>query len=495
MKSCLIGVDVGTSKVKVAAYDFEGRLLFVHSSPNEVIYSNQGFSHFDIDKLKVSVLRGLQALSATLKDAEPLAIGVSSVGESGVLVDAKGNVLYPAITWFDSRTKECRHALGKVIKDSRIHAITGMNPDHIYSLLKIMWIRDNYPKVFKRATRWLCIEDYVLFFLTGIPATDYTIASRTLAFNRNKKCWNTELLNKVDIDPALFSPVFPSGSPIGELRSAVRKRCHLPAKTIVATGGHDHVCAAYALGIIRPGAVMDSTGTSEALATSVQEIPDYRSTLKNHYDCYPHVVENAYILSGSLPTSGGSLEWARRLLGKDDNSFYSKFSPLAHSAPIGSNGVCFFPFLEGSGTPHGDREARGHISGISLSTNLSDIARSIFEGISFWLYDNIRVVESFIHRPIDEVVATGGGSKNELWLQIKADVIGKKLIRNDLAETVALGAAFLAGKAAGVFRDARSAQQNIRSRCKVIQPNSRNHKRYQELFQSSYLPQKFKLLS
>ncbi len=494
MKSCLIGVDVGTSKVKVAAYDLEGRLLFVHSSPNEIIYNDQGFSHFDIDKIKASILHGLKALPATRKDAEPLAIGVSSVGESGVLVDAKGEVLYPAITWFDARTKECRHKLGKIIKDSRLHAITGMNPDHIYSLLKIMWLRDNHPKLFKQATRWLCIEDYILYFLTGIPATDYTIASRTLAFDRKRRRWNTELLNKADIDPALFSPAFPSGSPIGELRSAVRKQCHLPSRTIVATGGHDHVCAAYALGIIRPGAVLDSTGTSEAIATSVQEIPDYRSTLKNHYDCYPHVVDNTYILSGSLPTSGGSLEWARRLLGKDADTFYSRFSSLAHDAPIGSNGVSFFPFLEGSGTPHGDRQARGHISGISLSTNLSDIARSIFEGISFWLYDNILVVESFIRRPIKEVVVTGGGSKNELWLQTKADVIGKKLILSDLTETVALGAAFLAGKAAGVFSDASSAQKNIESSCRVIHPNKRNHVRYQELFQGSYVSQKLKLL-
>lgn len=491
---CLIGLDLGSSRVKAAAYDLRGNALAVRISPMRTVRPQQGWAHYEAADVREAVLDGLAALTAGA-GLIPRAIGIASIGEAGFLVDQDSQPLYPAITWFDHRTEDYRAKWEEKIGGSELYTSSGMNPDHIYSVYKILWLRDNHPELFAKAERWLCMEDYVINLLTGEAVTDYTIASRTALFDRRTKTWNERLMALAGLRPTFFPAVRPSGQAVGRLRRQVAERCGLPAETLVCTGGHDHVCAAFAIGLLDPGSLMDSMGTAEAIKSVAVEPPGDGEVMAGHFDCYPHVVPGRYVISGHNPAAGATLEWVRREADARDGDYFAELSRLALSSPIGAGGVIFLPFMEGSGTPHGVRSARGAVYGLTTSTTMADLARAFFEGTCFWLLDNLQVLERFLGNRIDRILATGGGAESEAWVRLKADVTGRPVIGFDLVETAALGAAFLAGSGAGLFANHREASAAIQRRTRIVEPSPENVRTYAGLFTENYLPWKGRVLA
>jgi xylulokinase len=486
----LIGIDIGTSRIKTVAYDLQGTVLASRVLVNPIVYPQPGWSHFEALAITEAVLSSLAGLASELSGLQPLAIGVASIGEAGFLLDRHGGVLYPAITWFDHRTEGYQERLNQVISESDLFASSGMNPDHIYSLDKILWLRDHEPTLFEKAVHWLCMEDFVIYLLTGEMVTDYTIACRTVAFDRRSKSWNRGLLEQLGIAPNLFVKALPSGTAVAHLRKEVAQQCHLPTSVMVCTGGHDHICAAFAIGMTEAGCLMDSMGTAEAVKTVLTALPEDTVVMKGHFDCYPHVVEARYILSGHNPAAGAFWGWIRREMGGDSNTFFETISQRAFTSPPGAYGVTFLPFMEGSGTPDGQRTASAALFGLRLSTTQSDLIRAFFEGMSFWLLDNLRTIEGIMGRQVERILVTGGGSKNTVWLKIKADVLGHELVVVELVESTALGAAFLAGRGSGVFSTYQEASQQIKRSFKIIQPNLDTHQEYQHLFRNAYFHRK-----
>ena len=482
----LIGIDVGTTRIKVVAYDLSGQVLAFAGTATPMRVPQPGWAELEAEDLITALHDSLRVIGRRTGDFDPAAIGVATFGVAGFLLSADGTVLHPAIAWYDRRTESYRERLRAMVADDEWFASSGMTPDHIYSILKLMWIRDHLPQTFARAARWLCLEDFVIRHLTGEAAIEYSLAGRTGAFDRRSRAWNTPLLARVGIGPEMFAPAFEGGHAVGRLRPAVAADVGLPSSTVVCTGGHDHVCAAYALGALRPRTLVDSTGTAEAVEMVVPALPDDAAVMGAHYDCYAHAVRDRYVLSGHNPAVGAVLEWARGFTGMDGSAFHAQADLLAASVPPGADGLTCLPFFGGSGSPVGNRGARALVNGLSLQTSRADLVRAFYEGTAFWLLDNVETMAAMAGYAPDRIVAGGGGSRSSVWVQIKADVLGCPIHVPEIAEAGAFGAALLAGCGAGLYPTPEAALEHAEQPEQIAEPDVARHTFYASLREERY---------
>src|SRR6266705_4240907 len=263
----LVGIDVGTTNTKTVIFDIEtGRICAIGSSRTITRHPVPEWSEFDAEDVWGTVLQSIQAAVQHCDQPERIrAISVASMGESAFPIDAEGNVLYPAIAWYDQRTVAESQWWEDTVGQERIFNITGQILHPVFGVNKLLWLRNHVPQVFERIHHWLSIEDFVLWKLSGSFATDYSIASRTMLFDQHTLTWSESLLEQAGLSAAWFPPAFPSGTPIGTVCKEVAEQTGLPQQTIVSTGGHDHLCGALAAGVTRPGHLLESMGTASAI--------------------------------------------------------------------------------------------------------------------------------------------------------------------------------------------------------------------------------------
>ncbi len=263
----LVGIDVGTTNTKTVIFDVEtGHISAVGSCRTIARHPIAEWSEFDAEDLWGTVLQSIQAAVQHCDQPERIrAISVASMGESAFPIDAEGNVLYPAIAWYDQRTVAESQWWEDTVGQERIFNITGQILHPVFGVNKLLWLRNHVPQVFERIHHWLSIEDFVLWKLSGSFATDYSIASRTMLFDQSTLTWSEPLLQQAGLPAMWFSPAFPSGTAIGTVRKEVAEKTGLPQQAIVSTGGHDHLCGALAAGVTRPGHLLESMGTASVL--------------------------------------------------------------------------------------------------------------------------------------------------------------------------------------------------------------------------------------
>lgn len=294
------GIDIGTTNIKTAVFDGNGNQLAYYSVPNKIVHPLETWSEFDPAEVWKAVKICLKEVREQLEeDMRISSIGVSSLGESGVLLDKEGNALTNFIAWYDRRSKEEFCSLLYRIDSKKFFQITGQIPSEKYGLSKLMWQKKYAPMQYEKAKHWLSMEDYVLFCLTGRYATDYSMAARTMAFDIRKLQWSQEITQAADIDIELFPPAYPGGTVIGEILPDVAEQTGMDNGIRVCTGGHDHACAAVAVNIFEEGVVLDSMGTAEVSMVSADTIPEYDSTeflklFERHYSIYPHCGPRLY---------------------------------------------------------------------------------------------------------------------------------------------------------------------------------------------------------
>ncbi|HUU62084.1 MAG TPA: FGGY family carbohydrate kinase, partial [Acidimicrobiia bacterium] len=260
--TCLIGIDAGTTSARAAAFTPDGRLLALARRPTPTDRPRPDWAEHDADALWSVVAAALREVSEALPaDAEVAGIAPATVGEAGLPVDGAGRALRPIIAWFDARATGYARAWEETIGAARVYALTGQTLDGLFGANKIMWVRDHEPEVWARTAAWLSTEDWLLFCLTGQVATDYSMAARTMLFDRDRGKWSAELLAAAGLDARLMPPVLPSGSVLAGLSAEAAAATGLPVGTPVVMGGHDHLCAAF---VARGGGPVpiDSTGTA-----------------------------------------------------------------------------------------------------------------------------------------------------------------------------------------------------------------------------------------
>ncbi len=484
----LLGIDIGTTHCKAGLFRLDGETIQIASRPTVTqseSAANGGSSSFDPQTLWQTTAAVIREVVSNTHD--PIrAIGISSMAESGLLIDRQsGSARSPIIPWFDTAAQVQANRIAGATDAQAFYISSGLWANYKCSLAKILWLREQ-DRTISDGVIWLSVADYVAYRLTGAFGTDYSLAGRTGAFEISSKQWNTALLRQFDLSAELFPPAALSGTPIGTTGRLVETG--LPAGIPVAVSGHDHICAALGANAIEKGIVFDSMGTAEVLTGTFPERPLTNSDFESGLLSGCHVVPERGYWLGSLSTSGGAVEWLRGVLSDKPLSYDALFA-LAATADPAPTGILFFPYLLGSGAPNSDPLASGAWIGLRRDHTRADVAKAVLEGTAYEM-ELIRLAgESMTGQPIMLLTAAGGGARNHSWLQIKADVSGVPIRVCAEPEAALLGAAVAAGIGAGSYADLADALTAVaQPASSMIEPDGERHGRYTTLFEQGYLP-------
>lgn len=450
-----IGIDVGTTNLKVMTFDENGNQLSVYSEPTPCKPLGNRSAEMDPAVIWRIVKKGLKCVSSSVNGVIR-SIGVSSMGESGVLCDEDGRPLYPFIVWYDVRPQKMLEKFMEHMSPEEVFLETGQIPAVKYGLMKLLWIKEQYPELYKKAVHWLSVEDWILYCLTGKYATDYSIAARTMAFNPATKGWSDKILSTAGVNKNMFPKPYPGGTQIGLIKPELAEELRLPRDTTVSTGGHDHACAAIAVNILEDNCVLDSMGTAEVLMTASEKPLFCRDMLEKQYCIYPHCGERLYRIVTSNQSCGACIEWYLDTFGRSirENAEVLKENPyeflteIAGEARDSLSEVFFLPFIRGSVE---SEFIKGTFIGLYDCDKESDYIRAIFDGLGYGIGTQIEGFRSLTGNTIEKVKVVGGPSKSSYIMKRKALTQNCDIQTPVCPEAAAKGAALLGAIAQGDY--------------------------------------------
>jgi xylulokinase len=481
----VLGLDVGTTNLKCLALNAAGTIVAQGSEPTPQSHPRPDWTDFEPGPIWDSSCRAIRSVVAQIKSPAAIrGIAVSSLAESLIPIDAQGQPLGPAIAWFDLRTIAEYEWLQETIGYETLFNTSGLNPDPMFGLCKILWVRNHHPLIFAKARHWLHLADYVAFRLSGISATDPSLACRSLAYDLRQATWANTILETVGVPPSSLPVVCRSGTPLGVISPSSASATNLPETAVVSVGIHDHLSGAFAAGGLKHGVLFDSIGTSESLI-SVLPKPVFDQNIPAHGLAQGAVwiEEPTFYLTGGLQTAGAAVEWFRQELGgkSDIANLVKEAAAVEETIPI------FLPHLVRSLTPHPDPRASGAFVGIKSTTTRGGMLRAVFEGLAF---EARAVADAMVTvgglPPFEKILTIGGSLQNALLTQIKADVYAFPLKVNPVREAVSLGAALLAGLGCGLFSDPSAAVQVARRQELEVEPDAERSKRLQARYHDVY---------
>ncbi len=486
------GIDVGTSGCKVVIFDLKGAVLSQAYREYPFLVPQPGWLEIDPELIWSAVVEALKEAVLVLK--EPLeAIGVTSHGESMVPLSKEGRALTNLICNFDTRSHRYVEFWKERLGEWPIYQITGMPIHGMYTANKILWLRDNMPQVFEKTWKFMCVEDYVLFRLTGEgPFIDFSLAGRTMMFDVRKKRWSPEILRLMGIDEDRLSNPVPSGTVAGKLSKSVAEEIGLGRRPLVVSGGHDQPCGVLGCAASRAGEAMYGIGTSECVALNLGKNPSFdEAMMRNSFCCYPHVVEGHYLTLAYIASGGSLLRWFRDEFGQVEKQIAQKegkdvYQVLIERISDRPSSLLILPHFAGSGTPYLDENSRGAILGLTLGSSRFDILRAILESLSFEMRLNVELLEEF-GIPVSDFRATGGGARSAVWLKMKADILRKPIFTLETGEAVALGTAILAGLGSGLFGNCEEGVKNmVRIKEKILPRQKDIYEKHYRIYRKVY---------
>jgi xylulokinase len=474
-----LGIDASTTGVKALVIDSTGSVVGAATTEIPLSTPKPLWSEQDpADWWRGAVNSIQQVLAQTrLSGAAIAAVGLTGQMHGLTLLDGAGQVLRPAILWNDQRTgAECddiRAALGKanLIKITGNDALTG------FTAPKILWVRQHEPQVFAKIKHILLPKDYVRYHLTGDFAVDKADGAGMLLFDLAKRDWSTEVLDKLGI-PAEWLPKSYEGPEVtGSITTAAAAATGLKAGTPVVGGGGDQAAQAVGVGAVKSGIIALTLGTSGVVFASTDG-PFVEPEGRLHAFC--HSVPGRWHLMGVMLSAAGSLRWYRDTLAPGVD-FEALLAP-AGQVPAGSEGLLFLPYLTGERTPHPDPLARGAFVGLTVRHTQAHFSRAVLEGVAFGLRDSFELMKSAGLTAINQVRASGGGTKSPLWRQILADVLKAELVTVNTTEGAAYGAALLAGVGVGAWPEVEAACESCIKVTGSTKPQPQQVATYEQLY-------------
>ncbi|HNR31132.1 MAG TPA: xylulokinase [Candidatus Hydrogenedentes bacterium] len=484
--SIVLGLDVGTSGTKAIAMNEAGALLASATVEYPLHSPRPGWAEQDPAAWRRAAIEALSQLAARIDAREVKGVGLTGQMHGSVFLDADNEVLRPAILWCDQRTaKQCEDITSKVGEERLIEMVS--NPALTgFTAPKILWLRENEPHHYERVRKVLLPKDYIRFALTGEFATDVADASGTLLFDVKNRCWHKELLSLLDIDPAFLPRAFEGPEVTGRLSTDAAAKTGLPAGIPVVAGGGDQAAGGVGCGIVRTGVLSSTLGTSGVTFAFADKVTmDPRGRV--HTFC--HAVPGKWHVMGVMLSAGGSLRWFRDALCQSEKAVaaetgadpYEYIAGAAARVPAGAEGLTFLPYLTGERTPHKDPYARGAFIGLSLRHTRAHMARAVLEGVAFGMRDSLEIIRE-MGVPIEEVRASGGGARSALWRQIQADINNVPLVRINVDEGPAYGAALLAMAGTGLCSSVEEACDATIRVVDICEPDAERARFYERCF-------------
>jgi xylulokinase len=454
MQTHVLGIDIGTGGTRAVIMDQAGRIVASATEEHEPFASPKiGWAEQRPENwwraagiaIRKCLTRG------NLRGDQISCVGFSGQMHGAVMLDAAGEVVRPALIWCDVRTeKQCKD-LTERIGAERLIQLTCNPALPNFTLTKLLWVRENEPQNWSRVRSVMLPKDYVRFRLTGDRAIDVADASGTLMLDVARRKWSAEVLQAAEIDASLLPALYESPDICGKISASGAQATGLSAGTPVVAGAGDQAAGATGMGIVTPGAVSATIGTSGVVFAATDR-PALDPQGRLHTFC--HAIPGRWHVMGVTQSAGLSLRWFRdQFLCKaagDSGDPYDRLTDEAATTPPGADGLLWAPYLMGERTPHLDPEARGVLAGLTASHTRAHVIRAILEGVAFSLKDTFTIF-SEMDVPVKNIRLGGGGARSPLWRQIQADVYGREVEIVEAEEGAAYGAAILAGVGAKIW--------------------------------------------
>jgi xylulokinase len=454
MSSFVLGIDVGTGGTRTVIMDAQGHVIASATEEHQPFVSPKiGWAEQHPDdwwRAAGVAVRGA-VTAAGLRPEQVACVGFSGQMHGAVMLDEACEVVRPALIWCDVRTQAQCDELNQKIGAERLIQLTCNPALANFTLTKLLWVRENEPEHWKRV-RWVMLpKDYVRFRLTGERAIDMADASGTLMLDVAHRRWSIEVLQAVGIDVAMLPALYESPDVCGRVSRAGEAVTGLKEGTPVVAGAGDQAAGATGMGIVRPGSVSATIGTSGVVFAATDR-PALDPQGRLHTFC--HAVPGRWHVMGVTQAAGLSLRWFRDQLlggsGKTGTVSYDQLTTEAGETPAGADGLLWTPYLMGERTPHLDPNARASLVGLTASHTRAHAVRAILEGVAFSLQETFTIFQE-MKVPVSNLRLGGGGARSPLWCQIQADVYGHAVERVEAEEGAAYGAAILAGVGAEIW--------------------------------------------
>lgn len=474
----VIGVDLGTSAVKLLLVDELGSIQYEVSKSYPLIQEKNGYSEQNPEEWVKETLSGLKEL---VKQGPALDNEIEGISFSGqmhglVLLDEKNNPLRHAILWNDTRTTAQCNEIYEKVGEQRLLGITKNPALEGFTLPKLLWVKQNEPHLFKQAKSFVLPKDYVRYRLTGELAMEYSDAAGTLLLDMNAGEWSRELCQILDIDASICPPLVASTDQTGTLLQEAADLSGLSPHTKVFAGGADNACGAVGSGILEDGKTLCSVGTSGVvLSYESSNHKDFGGRV--HY--FNHAAPEAYYTMGVTLAAGYSLNWFKDVFASNES--FEQFAYGVENVPAGSNGLLFTPYVAGERTPHADAGIRGSFIGMDRMHSRIEFVHAVMEGITFSLNESIEIFRNN-GKQIDTIISTGGGAKNEYWLQMQANVFNANIVKLSSEQGPGIGAAMLAAYGCGWFASLQSCAEAFIKVDRTFEPEKEKVEEYIQLF-------------
>jgi xylulokinase len=487
----ILTVDAGTTASKISLFKENGELAAISTQEYSLVTPTSFSVEIEAETLWNAYRQGVFEVlkKSKINKDEIKAIGISAQGETFIPIDANGKPLRNAIVWLDNRAQEEADILSKEFDEAGTSfKITGqVKIVPTWPASKILWIKRNEPDVFRKTSKYLLVEDYLIYRMTGKYVAEGSLLCSTMYWNINTRKWWDEMLERLEITPDQLPEIRESGEAVGELLTSTASELGLSSRTIVSTGALDQAAGATGVGNVKPGMFSENTGAALAICAPLDKpIFDPKGRMPLHYFVRP-----ASYMAHTFTTGGMVLRWFRDNFCPQEMNVgaatgvdpYDLLGKEAEKVAPGCEGLLMLPHLQGAMAPEANPRARGVFYGFTLRHTKPHFARAIMESVIFIVRRNMEALEDMgIH--VSEIRSLGGGARSRIWKQIEADITQKSVYTMKNEEAACLGAAILAGNAVGMYRSIDEACEKMITVKERFDPNPMNFNTYERIYQN-----------
>lgn len=469
-----IGIDLGTSAVKLLLMDGAGKIQKIVSKEYPLYFPNPGWSEQNPEDWYTQSLEGLKELIADCDKSQVAGISFGGQMHGLVILDKEDQVIRPAILWNDGRTAKETDYLNQEIGKDKLSEYTANIAFAGFTAPKVLWVRNQEPENFARIEKLMLPKDYLAYRLSGTFCTDVSDASGMLLFDVKNKCWSKEMMEICGIKETQLPKIFESYEAVGTLKPELAAELGLSDKVKIAAGAGDNAAAAVGTGTVGDGSCNISLGTSGTIFISSEK---FGVDANNALHSFAHADGHFHLMGCMLSAASCNKWWMDEILKTKDYAGEQK-----EIKELGNNNVFFLPYLMGERSPHNNPNARGTFMGMTMDTTREDMTQAVLEGVAFALRDSFEVAKSLgIH--IDRTKICGGGAKSPLWRQMIADIFNIKVDIPESEEGPAMGGAMLAAVACGEYASVEEAAKKIVKIVDTVEPIPENAARYEKQYQ------------
>ncbi len=469
-----IGVDLGTSAVKLLLMDGEGKICKIISKEYPLYFPHPGWSEQNPTDWFTQSMEGIKELTADIDKSQVDGIGCGGQMHGLVTLDEKDEVIRPAILWNDGRTGEETDYLNNVIGKDKLSQYTANIAFAGFTAPKILWMQKNEPENFKKVEKIMLPKDYLAYRLTGSFCTDVSDASGMLLLDVEHRCWSKEMLEICGLKEEQLPKLYESWQVVGTLKPEIAKELGLADTVKVVAGAGDNAAAAVGTGTVGDGQCNISLGTSGTIFISSKKFGVDENNALHSFD---HADGSYHLMGCMLSAASCNKWWVEDILGTSD--FAKEQEDITK---LGENNVFYLPYLMGERSPHNNPDARAVFFGMSMDTTRADMTQAVLEGVAFGLRDSLEVARSLgIH--IERTKICGGGAKSPLWKKIIANVMNLKVDVLENEEGPAMGGAMLAAVGCGAYPDVESITKKIVKIVDTVEPQPELVAKYEEKYQ------------